>query len=121
MNRHYDSKLAMHIPPTAEEIRQNVARREARAAAAMKDPDYRLAWDETCQEMEPVRALYAARAAAGFTQAQVAAIMGTTQAYVARIERGRNISMKTFYKYVDACGCTARLLVQPKPASAQPA
>ena len=116
MKHNIDTKFGIQLPPTADEIRRNVARREARAAADLKDPDYRAAWEETCQEMEPVRALYAARATAGLTQAQVATVMGTTQAYVARIEHGRNISMKTFYKYLDACGCTARLLVEPKHA-----
>ena len=48
--------------------------------------------------------LAAARKEAGLTQAQIAAIMGTTQSVVSRIERGANISVETISRYAHACG-----------------
>ena len=48
--------------------------------------------------------LATARKEAGLTQAQIAAIMGTTQSVVSRIERGANISVETISRYAHACG-----------------
>jgi transcriptional regulator with XRE-family HTH domain len=50
--------------------------------------------------------LWKARRAAGLTQAEVAARMGTTQSSIARLERdgGGGISLRRFIDYALACG-----------------
>ncbi len=55
-------------------------------------------------EYQVASELTAARKEAGLTQAQVAAIMATTQSVVSRIEHGANISVETISRYAHACG-----------------
>lgn len=55
-------------------------------------------------EYQVASELATARKEAGLTQAQIAAIMGTTQSVVSRIERGANISVETISRYAHACG-----------------
>ncbi len=54
----------------------------------MKDPAFVAEYERIGPAMEMAFALAEARHAAGMTQAQVAARMGTSQAAVARMERG---------------------------------
>lgn len=55
--------------------------------------------------MDMVTAMHKARQEAGLTQKQVAEKMGTKQAYIAAIERGRrNITLSTLKRYAAACG-----------------
>ena len=80
-----------------------------------KDSDERWAWytdpakkDEASEQichLELVMALHNARKEAGLTQEQVAKRMGTSQTYIAAIERGRkNISYSTIVRFARACG-----------------
>jgi ribosome-binding protein aMBF1 (putative translation factor) len=55
-------------------------------------------------EYQVASELAAARKEAGLTQTQIAAIMGTTQSVISRIERGANISVETIGRYAHACG-----------------
>ena len=65
-------------------------------------------------EFEIARALIAARARAGLTQAQVAARMGTTPSVVPRLESGRLPSIRTLERYAKATG--ARPVFKPVAA-----
>lgn len=67
-------------------------------------PGYEKVKREFDLEYQVASELAAARKEAGLTQAQVAAIMGTTQSVVSRIERGANISVETISRYAHACG-----------------
>ena len=80
-----------------------------------KDSDERWAWytdpankdevNEQLSHMELVMALHKARKEAGLTQKQVAKRMGTSQTYIAAIERGRkNVSFSTIARFARACG-----------------
>ena len=80
-----------------------------------KDSDERWAWytdpanreevNEQLSHMELVMALHKARKDAGLTQEQVAQRMGTSQTYIAAIERGRkNVSYSTIARFARACG-----------------
>lgn len=55
--------------------------------------------------MELAEAMYKARHAAGLTQKELAERLGTKQAYIAALERGRkNITFSTLSRYAAACG-----------------
>jgi transcriptional regulator with XRE-family HTH domain len=55
----------------------------------LEEPEYREEYERLGPEFELARALIAARAAAGLTQAELAERMGTTQSVIARLESGR--------------------------------
>ena len=69
------------------------------------DPANREEVNEQLSHMELVMALHKARKDAGLTQEQVAQRMGTSQTYIAAIERGRkNVSYSTIARFARACG-----------------
>jgi predicted transcriptional regulator len=70
----------------------------------LKDPDVRKAHRAMAPEFALARELIAARTRAGFTQAELAARMGTSQSAVARMESGRLPSIKSLLRYAKAIG-----------------
>ena len=87
-------------------------------AQLLANPAVRQAYDAQAPEFELVRELIAARLRAGLTQGDVAALMGTTQSVVARIESGRGTpSMRTVQRFASAVG--ARAVVRMEPLTAQ--
>ena len=73
--------------------------------AYFTDPANAAEIEEQQAKMDLVIALYEARKAAGLTQKQLAEKLGTTQANIADLERGRrNITFSTLAKYARACG-----------------
>ena len=57
------------------------------------------------ERMRLVEKLYAIRKDAGLTQKQLAEKLGTTQSYIAALEKGKkNATFETLFKYVYACG-----------------
>ena len=74
------------------------------AAAIRKQPCYEAVSQEFSVEYEIARELADARRDAGLSQGQIAALMGTTQSVVSRIESGANVSMETVARYAAACG-----------------
>jgi len=75
-----------------------------------RDGDYREAYERLGPEFEVARALIEARKRAGFTQAELAARMETTQSAVARMESGRvPPSMRTLAKVARATGTRLRI------------
>jgi len=77
---------------------------EAQAEAIRKLPCYREVTREFKIEYSIAQELSKARKDADLTQGQLAAIMGTTQSVVSRIESGVNVSVETLARYADACG-----------------
>ena len=72
--------------------------------------DYREAYERLGPEFELARALIEARKLAGFTQAELAARMETTQSAVARMESGRvPPSISTLAKVARATGTRLRI------------
>ncbi len=61
---------------------------EVKAELFAKDPELQTAYEVLGPEYEFRRAIIVARLAAGLTQAELAARMGTTQSAVARMESG---------------------------------
>ena len=73
----------------------------------LKDPVNKAAYDVLAPEFDLARQMIAARAAAGLSQAEVAARMGTQQSEVSRIESARqNISIAKLARYAQAVGAT---------------
>ena len=61
------------------------------------------------------RAIIAARAHAGLSQAELAARMATSQPFVARLEGGRTLpSMRTLLKVAEATGTVPEFRLKPK-------
>ena len=79
-----------------------------------KDPEYVAAYDALEEEFALASVLVKARGDAHLTQEQVAAAMGTTQAFVARLESGRVLpSTRTLERFAKATH--TRLLISFEP------
>lgn len=84
-----------------------------------KDPAYVAAYDALEEEFALARALIEARSRADMTQEEVAQAMGTTQAFVARLEGGHNMpSTRTLKKFAEATGSKLRISFLPEKAEA---
>lgn len=83
----------------------------------LQKPEFRAAYDSLEQEFSIARALIQARSEAGMTQVEVAQRMGVSQPVVARMESGRNISVKSLRRYARAINRPIPLLIQPEPLS----
>jgi len=81
----------------------------------MKKPHYRQEYEALEEEFSLTAAMIEARSRAGMTQAEVAKLMKTTQAVVARLEGGGSKpSTRTLEKYAKATG--NRLIISFEPA-----
>ena len=79
-----------------------------------RDPEYRAAYDRLGTEFDLARALVEARTRAGFTQAELAKRMETTQSVVARLESGRMYpSTRTLERVALATGTRLRIVFDP--------
>ena len=79
-----------------------------------RQADYRAAYEELEPEYAVARALIEARTRAGFSQAELAARMETTQSAVARMESGRTRpSMRPLEKVARATGTRLRIHFEP--------
>jgi ribosome-binding protein aMBF1 (putative translation factor) len=87
-----------------------------------KDPGYVAAYDALEEEFALASALIKARGDADLTQEQVARAMGTTQAFVARLESGRVLpSTRTLERFAKATHTKLRISFEPeKPGQRAP-
>ncbi len=76
-------------------------------------PEYKKAYNALELEFSIAQALIDARSSADMTQAQVAEKMGVSQPMVARMESGKNISIKSISRYAKAVGRPIRLEILP--------
>ena len=80
----------------------------------MRDnPEYKAAYDALEQEFAIANALIQARSEAGLTQKDVAEILWVSQPAVARMESGKNISIKAIARYAKAVGRPINLSILP--------
>jgi transcriptional regulator with XRE-family HTH domain len=85
-----------------------LAKPAVREAYEAQEPDYAIA-----------RAIIAARAHAGLSQAELAARMATSQPFVARLESGRTLpSMRTLLRVAEATGTVPEFRLKPRRAAA---
>lgn len=97
-------------------IQRLTTARELHDAWMRDDPDYAAAWDASEEESTLANALIAARSQAKMTQEQVAEKMGTSQAFVARLERARGMpSTRTLQRFAAATGSKLRISFAPLP------
>ncbi len=76
----------------------------------MEKPEYKREYEALEEEFSLTAAMIEARSRAGLTQAQVAQLMSTTQAAVARLEGGGSKpSTSTLQKYAKATGSRLRI------------
>jgi ribosome-binding protein aMBF1 (putative translation factor) len=87
-----------------------------------KDPEYVAAYNALEEEFALASALIKARGDADLTQEQVAAAMGTTQAFIARLESGRGLpSTRTLERFAKATHTKLRISFEPeKPGQGVP-
>lgn len=110
MNEHArylsDEELAADIARLKGEIEAGtISSDEAERDAYFNDPANAAAVEEQQARMDLVIALHEARVSAGLTQKELAELLGTKQAYIAALEKGkRNITFATLTKYARACG-----------------
>ena len=85
---------------------QAILKRESdERTAYFTDPANAAEIEEQQARMDLIIALYNARKSAGLTQKQLAEKLGTSQANIAELEKGkRNITFSTLAKYARACG-----------------
>lgn len=80
----------------------------------MRDnPEYKVAYDALEQEFTIANALIKARSEAGMTQKDVAEKLGVSQPAVARMESGKNISIKAIARYAKAVGRPINVSILP--------
>ncbi len=82
------------------------------------DPDYKAAYEALAPEFAIARALIQARTEAGLSQAEVAERLGITQPAVARMESGKNVSIKSLSRYATAVGKPIQLVITPATPAA---
>jgi transcriptional regulator with XRE-family HTH domain len=91
---------------------------------ALARPDVKQEYDRIGGEFEFLDEILRARAAAGLTQADVAARIGTTQSAVARLESAdakHSPSIATLQRYASALGCTLQVrLVRDRGVTRRP-
>ncbi len=79
-----------------------------------RDAAYKAAYDALEGEFNLAAALIEARSKAELTQEQVAALMQTSQAYVANLEGSRvNPSVKTLRRFAVATGTRLKITFEP--------
>lgn len=95
---------------------------EEAAKEWMKDPEFRAEYDALEDEFALASALIKARGDADLTQEQVAAAMGTSQAFVARLESGKALpSTRTLERFAKATHTKLRISFEPeKPGRGVP-
>ena len=83
----------------------------------VSDPELRAEYDALEDEFALASALVKARGDAALTQEQVAAAMGTTQTFVARLESGRVLpSTRTLERFARATHTKLRISFEPEGA-----
>ena len=95
---------------------------EEAAKEWMKDPKFRAEYDALEDEFALASALIKARGDADLTQEQVAAAMGTSQTFIARLESGKVLpSTRTLERFAKATHTRLRISFEPeKPGQGAP-
>jgi ribosome-binding protein aMBF1 (putative translation factor) len=90
---------------------KHVSRYQAFNARALSKPDVRKAYEDGLEDLRIAVQLAELREKSGMTQTELAARIHTSPAVISRLERGRNVELKTLKKVVAALD--ARLTVEP--------
>jgi transcriptional regulator with XRE-family HTH domain len=83
--------------------------------ALLAGPGVREAYEEQAPEYAIARAIIAARAHAGLSQAELARRMATSQPFVARLESGRTLpSLRALLRVAEATGTVPESRLRPR-------
>ena len=83
----------------------------------MDNPDYRNEYEALEDEFAIMKAVIKARIDAKLTQEELAKLMNTSQAAIARLENGRQLpSIKTLEKLAKATGTKIKISFEPRAA-----
>jgi transcriptional regulator with XRE-family HTH domain len=85
----------------------------------MHSSRYRRAWERLEPEYQAARAFLALRTLRGWTQEQLAQRLGVSQSYVAKLESGRNITLRQLWRVARALGYSVELRFVEKAHDAQ--
>ena len=101
-----EEELKAEIARLGEEIKSGkISEDEAERDAYFNDPANADEIAEMFARMELIELMYKARHEAGLTQKEIAEKLGTKQAYISALEKGRkNITYSTLIRYARACG-----------------
>ena len=106
-----EAELAAEVAALGKNLEAEYAEQSRERDAYFTDPANAEEVKAMFARMELVEALYKARREAGLTQQELAEKLGTSQTYIAALERGRkNITFSTLAKYAAACGKKVALL-----------
>jgi len=91
--------------------------REITGQRARKSATYRKAFARSLQQIDLAVLIREMREAAGFTQAELAAKVGSTQSVIARLEDAEYTgqSLQMLQRIATACGVALRLHAEKKP------
>ncbi len=79
-----------------------------------QDPAFAREYEALAPEFALARKLLEARSSAGFSQQDLARLMGTSQSAVARMESGHRPSIKSLERYADAVGMRLEISLVPR-------
>ena len=101
-----DAELNAEVARIGEEIRSGkIGEDEAERDDYFSDPANADEIAEMFARMELMEMMYKARQEAGLTQKELAEKLGTKQAYISALEKGKkNITFSTLARYARACG-----------------
>jgi len=95
-----------------------VARGAAEMAALHARPGLDASFAEWKKEYDATVAMHKARELSGLTQAVLAERMNIPRSNISRIERGANITLATFARYLRACGFDLSFDIRPSACPA---
>lgn len=78
-----------------------------------EDPDYMKEWETLEPEYQISRAFLQLRTRKGWSQTELAQRLDVSQSYVAKLEGGRNISLRQLWRVAHALECRVELSIQP--------
>lgn len=101
-----DEELKAAVARMGEEIKAGkISEDEVERDAYFNDPANADEVAEMFARMELIEMMYKARQDAGLTQKEIAERLGTKQAYISALEKGKkNITFSTLTRYARACG-----------------
>ena len=103
--KYNDDEMKAEVAAVLADRERLAQEQRAARGARLNDPAKEKEVAEARAALEIARALYEARKAANLTQKELAERMNTSQAFIARMERGRvNITIQTAARYASACG-----------------
>ncbi len=106
-----DKELKIEVKQFATNIDRLAAEQKAARKARLEAPENVEAVERIQSAMEIAEQLYKARKEANITQKELAERLNTSQAAIARMERGRlNLTIQTVIRYAAACGKKVAIL-----------